>query len=258
MPKFAANITMLFTEHPFIERIAVAKKSGFKAIECLFPYEYDAKHIANALSQNHMTQVLFNLPAGNWTSGDRGIAAIPDKEDEFLKSVEQAFKYAKALKCNQLHVMSGLVSEGANIDTYKKNIAMIAPRANTLGLNLMIEPLNHRDVPNYLISRTEDAVKIITELGFNNVKLQFDIYHRQIMQGDVISALRKYLPLIGHIQIAASPDRHEPDTGELDYPTIFKEIDVLDYEGWIGCEYNPKTTTFDGLDWLSPYQGPSL
>lgn len=255
MPKFAANITMLFTELPFIDRIQAAKSVGFTAVECLFPYAWDVEDIATALNDTEMELALFNLPAGNWDKGDRGIAALTGQEDAFMQSAELAFEFADRLDCKKLHMMSGIVEAAHDKahELYKANLAKIAPIAKEKGITLLIEPLNQRDVPGYLVSQTEEAAEIINQLGFDNIKLQFDIYHRQIMQGNVVTALREFIPLIGHIQIAGVPDRHEPDRGELNYPALFDEMDQLNYTGWVGCEYNPKNCTIAGLNWLKPY-----
>lgn len=257
MAKFAANLTMLFTEVPFLERFEQAHQAGFKAVEYLFPYDYDAKVLANKLEKYDFEQALFNMPPGNWDAGERGFAAIPGRENEFQASVETALIYALTLNCKKVHAMSGIVDNNFNhqqhTDTFIKNIRFAADVFAKHGIELMIEPLNSRDVPGYFISHQRDAVELIKLVDRPNVKLQLDLYHAQIMDGDLSVLISDLADYTGHIQIASVPERHEPNEGELNYPHLFNVLDKSGYNGWIGCEYNPKTNTVDGLVWVKPY-----
>jgi len=258
MPKFAANLTMMFNEAPFLERFGAAARAGFDAVEFLFPYEHPAAAIAEALKVNGLANALFNLPPGDWAAGERGIAAIPGREDEFRDSVARALAYAKALSTPRLHVMSGVVPAGADRAayraTYVANLRAAAARAAEEGRVLLIEPLNPRDVPGYLVATQADAHAIREEVAAPNVKVQMDLYHCQIVEGDVATRLRRYLPQVGHIQIAGVPERNEPDTGELNYPYLFGLLDELGYDGWVGCEYRPARGTLAGLGWFEPWR----
>lgn len=253
MPKFAANLSMLFNEHEFLDRFTAAAKAGFAGVEYLFPYAYEAETLRNALAGNGMSQELFNLPPGDWEAGERGLSALPGREAEFRASVATALHYAEVLDCPRLHVMAGIVPAGTDQqacrDTYINNLRFAAAEFAKRDKILLIEPLNLRDNPGYLLSRQENAVEICNLVGAVNIKLQFDFYHCQIVQGDLIRTLEKLLPHIGHIQIAGVPDRHEPDTGEVNYAWLFDQIDALGYDGWIGCEYRPQGKTIDGLAW---------
>lgn len=257
MPRFAANLSMLYTEVPFLERFQCAARDGFKGVEFLFPYEFEAEQIAQCLRLHGLTQVLFNLPPGDWAAGERGMACHPAREAEFLRSVELALAYAQALDCQRLHVMAGRlpggVSEADARDTYIRNLRLAAKQAAPLGVTLLIEPINGRDMPGYFLQRQQQAHDIVAEVGAPNLRVQMDFYHCQIMEGDLIRRLERHLSGVGHVQIAGVPDRHEPDRGEVNYDAIFAKLDELGYTGWIGCEYRPAKGTTQGLDWVLPY-----
>ncbi|WP_432460007.1 MULTISPECIES: 2-oxo-tetronate isomerase [unclassified Agarivorans] len=257
MAKFAANLTMLFNHVDFLERFEQAHQAGFKAVEFLFPYAYEPKVLADKLSQFGLELALFNMPPGDWDAGERGFAAIPGREQEFKQSVDTAMMYAQALNCKKVHAMSGLVdpqfSEQQHVDTFISNIRYAADRFAEQGIELMIEPLNSRDVPGYFVSHQRDAVALIQQVERTNVKLQFDLYHAQIMDGDVTVLMADLADDIGHVQIASVPDRNEPSDGELNYPYLFQVLDKVGYQGWIGCEYKPKSSTEAGLGWVRPY-----
>lgn len=257
MAKFAANLTMLFTEVPFLERFEKAHQAGFKAVEYLFPYAFAADELAQKMTQFGFEQALFNMPPGDWDAGERGFAAIPGREDEFKASVETALLYAQALNCKKVHAMSGLMdkrySQAQHIETFIANIRYAADRFAEQGIELMIEPLNSRDVPNYFIAHQRQAVELIKQVERSNVKLQLDLYHAQIMDGDLTTLVKEVAPFTGHIQIASVPERHEPSQGELNYPHLFNVLDESGYQGWIGCEYNPKKSTEEGLGWVHSY-----
>ena len=255
MPRFAANLTLMYTEHPFVDRFAAAARDGFQFVECQFPYEVPAAQLALALAANDLQQVLINAPAGN--PGERGIAALPGREAEFQRSMlEQALPYAQALNCPRIHVMAGTVPEGADPNAYRntllRNLQWAAPIAAKAGRSLMLEPLNPRDAPGYLYSRQAQAHDVVLELGAPNVKVQFDLYHCQISEGDVAMKLRHDLPTgrVGHIQFAGVPERHEPDIGELNHDYLFKLIDELGWSEPIGAEYKPRGGTSAGLGWM--------
>lgn len=254
MAKFAANLSMMFTEVDFPDRFARAATAGFKAVEFLFPYDYPPEDVAGWLRDNGLAMALFNMPPGDWNAGERGMAAIPGREDEFAAGVEIAIQYARATGVPHLHAMAGLTSgedaPDSYMTTYKANLAAAADRLAPEGRDVLIEPINTRDMPGYFLNHTDAAINIIESLGKPNLKLQFDIYHRQIMDGDVVKALERSMRYIGHIQIAGTPGRHEPSEGELNYPYIFEQLDALGYKGWIGCEYIPRGQTEDGLGWL--------
>jgi hydroxypyruvate isomerase len=260
MPRFAANLSMMFNEVPFVERFAAAAQVGFEAVEFLFPYEYAADALARELRTHRLANVLFNLPPGDWAAGERGIAALPGREAEFRDSVALALSYAAALGTPRLHVMAGVVPEGADRaayrSTYVANLAYAAEAAAGPALDVLIEPLNPRDVPGYLVSTQADAHAIREEVGAANVKVQMDLYHCQIVEGDLATRLRRYLPHVGHIQIAGVPGRNEPDTGEVNYPYLFGLLDELGYPGWIGCEYRPIGGTVAGLGWWGAWRPP--
>lgn len=249
MPKFAANLSFLFTELPFLDRFEAAAKAGFKAVEYLNPFEAPKEDIAARLKQHGLTQALFNMAHGDWTKGERGMSAIPGREAEFEKAVQAAIDYALPLGCKRLFAMAGLRHHGANRTTYVANLKRAAKMTAPHGIDVIIEPINTRDIPGYFLNLTEDARSIIHEVAAPNVGLQFDIYHRQVMQGDLVMAIREFGPLARHYQIANPPDRGEPDEGEINYRTIFAEIDKSGFDGWIGCEYKPRGTTLAGLGW---------
>jgi len=253
MPKFAANLTMLFNELPFMQRFEAAAKAGFKAVEYLFPYAYDKKELAAALRTNGLEQVLHNLPAGNWDGGERGIGCHPDRVSEFREGVARAIDYATALGCPQLNCLLGKLPEGlTTADTRKvvvDNLRFAAKELQGAGIRLLIEPINTFDIPGFYLTRTDQALSLIDEVGSSNLLLQYDIYHAQRMEGELGNTLTKNMTRIGHIQLADNPGRGEPGTGEINYPWLFKHIDSLGYAGWIGCEYKPRGTTVDGLGW---------
>jgi hydroxypyruvate isomerase len=257
MPNFAANLSMLFQELPFLDRFEAAAKAGFKAVEFLFPYEFPAADIRLHLDRFGLRQVLFNLSPGDWAKGERGLAIFPDRRAEQAKIVGQALSYAQALGCPQLHYMAGVVPSALSReqaeDTLVANLRDAAAAAKTQGVRLLLEPLNTRDIPGYFLSTAEQARQLIERVGSDNLFLQMDFYHAQIMRGDLAERTRAHWPLIRHIQIAGVPGRHEPDVGEINYPYLFDLIDGLGYDGWIGCEYRPRGQTLDGLGWARRY-----
>ncbi|WP_419911618.1 2-oxo-tetronate isomerase [Hoeflea sp.] len=254
MPQFSANLSMMFHEHPFLERFDAARHAGFEAVEFMFPYAYPVAALGQAVEDSGHAISIFNLPAGDWERGERGFACIPGRETDFRASVETAVRYAEAAGAKRLHALSGTmgnISPGAARATYVENLRFAADRLGESGLELTIEPINSRDMPGYFLSSTELAADILAELDLANVGLQFDIYHHQIMHGDILKSLERFMPMIRHMQIAGVPDRNEPDTGELDYDRVFKEIDVLGYKGWVGLEYRPRAGTVEGLAWMN-------
>jgi hydroxypyruvate isomerase len=254
MPRFAANLTMLFNEVGFVDRFAAARKAGFTGVEYLFPYEFDRRLLQEALEEHRLTQVLHNLPAGNWQAGERGIACHPDRMTEFAEGVELAIDYATALGCGQLNCLAGITPAGVTPEearsTLIANLRLAAPRLQAAGIKLLIEPINTRDIPNFFLSHTAQALEIIEQTGTGNLFLQYDVYHMQIMEGDLATHLQRHLQAIAHIQIADPPARHEPGTGEVNFPYLFGLLDRLKYPGWIGCEYKPAGRTEDGLGWM--------
>ena len=273
MPNFAANLSMMYVELPFLDRFEAAAKDGFKAVEYLFPYAFEAKELASRLKNNGLQQVLFNLPPGvvdaksideAWNTGTRGIACLAGREAEFAAGTDLALRYAEALDCPRLHMMAGLVPAEKNKldvrETYINNTKAASQLVAKQGINLLLEPINTRDIPGFFLNRQDEAHALITEIGQPNVKVQMDLYHCQIVEGDVAMKIRQYLPTgnVGHFQIAGVPERQEPDIGEMNYPYLFDLIDSLGYDGWIGCEYKPKlggqpNGTSSGLGWLQPY-----
>lgn len=256
MIRLAANLSMLFNEHAFMDRFAAAAKAGFKGVEYLFPYAYGADELSDALKANQLEQVLFNLPPGDWDAGERGLASLPGREGEFRDSVVDGLRYAEALNCPRVHAMAGLLPEGADAATqaehhatYIRNLRFAAGEAAKAGRELLIEPINTRDMPGFFLSRQAQAMAVLEEVGAENLKLQFDLYHCQIMDGDLFRHLDRQFSAIGHIQIAGVPERHEPDVGEVHYPAIFERLSALGYNGWIGCEYRPQVETRAGLGW---------
>ena len=251
MPKFSANLSMMFTEYPFLARFEAAKKSGFDAVEFLFPYAHSADEIGFAVQKNDLQISVFNLPPGDWEGGDRGTAALSDRKEAFRASIAQALPYAKATGAKRLHVMAGLATPDARAEaTYIDNIHFAADQFAGAGLELLIEPINPRDMPGYFLSTTDQALALMARIDHPAVRLQFDVYHHQITRGDVIKSLSKHFAQIGHIQIASVPERQEPDRGELNYQALFAHLDHLGYDGWLGCEYHPRGKTEDGLSWL--------
>jgi hydroxypyruvate isomerase len=257
MPKFAANLTMLFTERPFLDRFEAAAKAGFSAVEFLFPYAYPADEIKARLRQHDLRLVLHNLPAGDWDAGERGIACLPDRIDEFRDGVISGINYATALGVPQLNCLAGkmpLAADDACLrKTFVANLRFAAAELKKAKLKLLIEPINTFDIPGFYLSRTAHALSILDEVGADNAYLQYDIYHAQRMEGEIAATLEKHLPRIAHIQLADNPGRHEPGTGELNWPFLFGHIDRLGYRGHIGCEYKPAQTTEVGLDWIQRF-----
>ena len=256
MPRFAANLSMMYGEHAFLDRFQAAAADGFTAVEFMFPYEHPAAEIAHRLEAHGLQQVLMNAPAGDLANGARGIACLADQRDAFRRGIkEEALPYALALECPRVHVMAGLMPAGAERAAlravYVDNLAWAAREAAAAGVELLIEPINRRDIPGYLLNRQDDAHEIVAEVGAVNLKVQMDLYHCQIVEGDLAMKLRKYLPTgrVGHLQIAGVPDRHEPDLGEVNYPHLFDLIDQLGYTGHVGCEYRPRAGTSAGLGW---------
>ena len=243
---------MMFNEVPFLDRFERAAAAGFTAVEYLFPYEHPAGEVAALLNSNGLTQALFNLPPGNWAAGERGFACQPGNLKGVMAAVEAALPYAAATGVKRLHLMSGLGNrhDPAQADAYREAVVSAALRLADLGIDLLIEPINARDMPGYFLNDFDFAAQTIAELGLPNLKLQFDIYHRQIIHGDVTTALRQLLPITGHVQIASVPSRHEPDGEELNFPFLFAELDRLGYGGFVGCEYRPAGNTEAGLDWF--------
>ncbi|NEW69612.1 2-oxo-tetronate isomerase [Streptomyces rhizosphaericus] len=262
MPRFAANLSMMYAEHDFLDRFAAAAADGFEAVEYLFPYAYDAGELRRRLDDHGLRQVLFNAPPGAWESGERGIAALPGREAEMRSGIGRALEYAAELGCPRVHVMAGLVGPGNSAehrDTYLANLAWAAERAAAAGVDILIEPINGRDMPGYFLNRQSEAHTVVREVGAPNLKVQLDLYHCQIVEGDLTTTLRRDLPTgrVGHLQIAGVPDRHEPDRGELDIRHLFGVIDDVGFDGWIGCEYIPRAGTSEGLGWRHDYRGDS-
>jgi 2-dehydrotetronate isomerase len=258
MPKFAANLTMMYNEFEFLDRFSAAAKDGFEGVEFLFPYSFLANEIKARLDGNGLTQALFNAPPGDWAAGERGIAALPGRETEFRRGIERALGYASMLGNKRLHVMAGLVEQGQersrHRDTYLQNLAYAAEQAASHDITITIEPINTRDMPGYFLTRQQEAHAICAEVGTSNLKVQFDLYHCQIMEGDLARAMRRDIADIAYMQIAGVPDRHEPDDGEIQYPYLFRLMDELGYDGWVGCEYRPKAGTSEGLGWLKRWR----
>lgn len=264
MPRFAANLSMLYNELDFLDRFAAAASDGFTAVEYLFPYAWAPERLSALLRQHGLQQVLFNAPPGDWDAGERGLACIPGREGEFLAGLERAIAYARALDCPRIHVMAGLMPAGVDAATlratYVANLRGAAEQAAPHGIDILIEPINPRDMPGFYLQRQDQAHALLDAIDRPNVKVQMDLYHCQIVEGDLAMKIRHHLPggRVGHIQIAGVPQRHEPDLGEIHHPYLFELLDRLGYEGWIGCEYRPARGavpggTSDGLGWLRPY-----
>jgi 2-dehydrotetronate isomerase len=257
MPRFAANLTFMFTEVPFLDRFDAAAAAGFTAVEYLFPYDHPAETVGERLRRNGLTQALFNLPPGNWDAGERGFAALPERFSDLRQSLRTALPYAQATGVKRLHLLSSIAqrSNPQAVAAYRKSVIAAAEFFAPHGLDVVIEPINPRNVPGYFLNDFAFARDLILELKIPNLKLQFDIYHCGIIHGDVTMRLREMMPIIGHIQIASIPSRHEPDGEELNYPFLFAELDRLGYDGFVGCEYNPRGNTADGLGWFRPFAG---
>jgi hydroxypyruvate isomerase len=257
MPRFSANLSMLFTEVPFLDRFAAAAKAGFKGVEYVGPYDYPAEQIAELLDRHGLTQVLFNMPAGNWAAGERGIGCLPDRVGEFQDSVGKTIQYAKVLACRQINCLAGIRPANVNMakaeDTFIGNLRFAAQHLADAGISLIAEPINFYDMPGFFLNRSAQAMAIFDQVGSPNLKLQYDIYHMQRMEGELAATIERLMPRIGHFQIAGNPRRTEPDQGEINYPFLFDLIDRMGYGGWIGAEYRPVTTTEAGLGWLKRY-----
>ena len=257
MLSFSANLSMLFTEVAFLERFGRAATCGFRAVECQFPYPHAIDAIGEQLERHRLSLVLHNLPPGDWSKGERGIACLPDRIGEFQDSVGRAIEYASRLRCPQLNCLAGLAPEGVSRDrlrtTFVDNLRFAADKMKHAGLTLLIEPLNTRDTPRFFLHTPAQAVGIISEVGRDNLRLQFDAFHTHVMEGDVVASLNRHLAHIGHVQVADDPGRHEPGTGQIDFPSFFQALDRTAYAGWIGCEYMPSGVTEESLAWLSAY-----
>jgi hydroxypyruvate isomerase len=257
MPKLSANLTMLFTEVDFPDRFERAAEAGFKAVEYLFPYPWEVDRLNEQLDRYDLQQVLFNLPAGDWEAGERGIAVLPDRVGEFQDGVGLAIQYAKTLKCPRVNCLAGLIPAGIPEDKVRKtlveNLRFAADALSRENIRLLIEALNTRDVPGFYLTRTSEVAQLIEEVNHSNVQFQYDIYHMQIMEGDLTHTIRENLGIIGHIQLADNPGRHEPGTGEIHFSNLLRLIDEAGYTGWVGCEYKPSGKTEDSLGWAKPY-----
>jgi hydroxypyruvate isomerase len=257
MPRLCANLSMMFNEVPFLDRFEQAAKAGFTAVEFLFPYDHPAAEIRKRLDANGLKQVLFNGPPGDWSAGERGIACLPGRVQEFRDTVKRALEYAATLDCGLVHIMAGLAPAATSLTTlnalYAANLAWAAEQGVGAGVKLVIEPLNQRDMPGYLLQTQEQGAAIVEAIGRDRLGLQFDIYHCQIAQGDVTRRMEELMPVIGHMQLADVPKRNEPGTGEINWEFVFRRIDELGYKGWIGCEYRPAGNTLEGLAWRKRY-----
>jgi hydroxypyruvate isomerase len=255
MPRFAANLTMLFNELPFLERFEAAAKAGFTGVEYLFPYGFAVDDLAVKLRDNNLVQVLHNLPAGDWAKGERGIAILPDRVEEFRAGIDKAIAYASALGCKQVNCLAGIAPRGIDRSilelTLVANLGYAAARLKTAGIKLLIEPINTIDIPGFFLTNTNQALELIEKTASDNLFVQYDIYHMQIMEGDLARTMAANLAMIPHVQLADNPGRNEPGTGEINYPFLFAHLDRIGYSGWIGCEYKPKTTTNEGLGWFA-------
>jgi hydroxypyruvate isomerase len=252
MLKFAANLTMMFTEWDFLDRFGAAADAGFQAVEYLFPYEHKPEAIAERLQRHRLTQALFNMPPGNWAAGERGMAALPGRFEDVKAGVETALIYAEATGVKRLHLMAGLADRYRRdaVAHYEQSVAYTAERLAHQKIDLLLEPINARSMPGYFLSDFGYAESLIHRLGLANVKLQYDIFHRQIMHGDITASLERLMPMIGHVQVASAPLRHEPNTGELNDTHVFHTLESLPYDGFVGCEYNPSAGTLAGLGWF--------
>lgn len=253
MPKLAANLTMLYNEHGFLDRFAAAKADGFDAVEFMFPYDFEPQQIAEALEKNRLTLVLHNLPAGNWAGGERGVAVLPDRVDAFRAGVDKAIRYATALNCRMLNCLVGLTPQSVPAEavrhTLVENLRHAAPRLADHGIKLLVEPVNRYDIPGFHLDTVEKAMEVMDEAGCDNLFLQYDFYHRQRSGGELLATFQKYRERIAHLQIADNPGRNEPGTGEINFPAIFAALDAAGWDGWIGCEYRPAVGTSAGLGW---------
>jgi hydroxypyruvate isomerase len=258
VPRFAANLTMLFNEIEFLDRFAAAAKAGFEGVEFLFPYAYSADEIAKRLADSGTKLALHNLPAGNWAAGERGIACLPGREDEFRSGIEQAIQYAKALRCPRVNCLAGIEPKDSDPSelyaTFIENLRFAADLLAGSSIKLMIEPINTRDIPGFFLYSTKQARAVLRDVDSPNLKIQYDVYHMQVMEGDLAMTIESNFDSIGHIQIADNPRRNEPGTGEINFDYLFGLLDMIGYAGWIGCEYKPKTTTVEGLQWYDRFK----
>lgn len=254
MPKFSANLTMLFNEVAFLDRFGAAHKAGFRGVEYVSPYEFYPGDIADRLKANRLSQVLFNLPVGDWAAGERGIAIFSNRQDEFREGIATAIRYAQALSCPQVNCLAGIAPPGSDAAelraTFVENLKFASGALAAARIRLLIEPINTRDMPGFFLNTTQQALDLIADAGSPNLFLQYDAYHMHIMEGAAIETISRALPLIRHVQIADHPGRHEPGTGEIDFARVLGHLDALGYDGWVGAEYKPATTTADGLGWL--------
>ncbi|OQM76565.1 hydroxypyruvate isomerase [Manganibacter manganicus] len=259
MPRFSANLSMLFAEHDFLDRFDAAAAAGFKGVEYIGPYDHAPDAVAARLKKNGLSQVLFNLPAGDWAGGERGIGCLPDRVEEFRTGVDTAITYAKALGCSQVNCLSGIAPKGAAPEVienaFVENLKFAADRLEYAGIKLLIEAINTIDIPGFFLANSEQALRIIDRVGSQNLYFQYDIYHMQVMEGDLARTIEKNLDRIAHIQLADNPGRHEPGTGEINYPFLYDHLDRIGYAGWVGAEYKPKAGTQAGLGWFKPFAG---
>jgi hydroxypyruvate isomerase len=257
MPRLAANLSMMFNEVPFLDRFEAAARAGFTAVEFLFPYDYPPADLRERLDANGLKQVLFNMPPGNWAAGERGLACLPGRQVDFREGVRKAVEYAHALDCKLVHAMAGIVPAGVAQVTaasvYAANLAWAADYASEAGVRLAIEPINHRDMPGFFLNTMAQGAAVVAAIGVDRIGLQFDIYHCQITEGDITKRMEALMPVIAHMQIADVPLRNEPGTGEIGWPFVFRRIDELGYQGWVGCEYRPAGETLAGLAWRKTY-----
>jgi hydroxypyruvate isomerase len=257
MPRFAANLSMMFNEVPFLDRFAAARQAGFEGVEFLFPYDYPAADLRARLKGEGLTQALFNMPPGDWANGERGLASLPGRQAEFREAVKRALDYATALECRLVHCMAGIVPAGVSAYTaaslYAANLAWAAEQAAPAGIRLAIEPINHRDMPGYFLNTQAQGAGVVEAIGRDRIGLQFDLYHVQITEGDITTRMERYMPLIAHMQIADVPARNEPGTGEIGWRYVFRRMDELGYQGWVGCEYRPAAGTEAGLGWMRAF-----
>jgi hydroxypyruvate isomerase len=262
MTKLCANLTMLFGELDFLDRFEAAANAGFRGVEYLFPYAYDKAQLADLLHKHGLTQVLHNLPAGDWAKGERGIACLPDRVGEFQEGVGTAIDYARALGCKQLNVLAGIAPSGMAPDqihsTLVANLKFAAAQLAAADIRLLIEPINTYDIPGFSVTGTQQTLELIAACGSDNAYLQYDIYHMQRMEGELAATIHKHLPRIAHIQLADNPGRNEPGTGEINYPFLFAHLERIGYDGWVGCEYKPASTTIAGLGWAASYLQPGV
>ncbi len=257
MPRLAANLSMMFNEVPFLDRFAAARKAGFEGVEFLFPYDFPAAAIRERLSGEGLTQVLFNMPPGDWANGERGMACLPGRQAEFREGVKKALDYAAALDCRLVHCMAGLMPAGLSMTTataiYAANLAWATEQAKAAGVKVAIEPINHRDMPGYFLNTQAQGAAIVDAIGRDRLGLQFDVYHVQVTEGDITRRMEQFMPVIVHMQVADVPARNEPGTGEIGWQYVFRRMDELGYQGWVGCEYRPVGDTVAGLDWRGPF-----